>query len=308
MKILVTGGAGFIGSHVVDAYIQSGHQVVVTDNLTTGKRSNLNPEAIFYPVDIRSRGEMETIFQNQLPDVVNHHAAQINLRHSVEDPGYDAEINILGSITLLELCRKHHVKKCIFASTGGAIYGEPDKIPVDERAPARPLSPYAIAKRSVELYLEYYHRIWGLEGVVLRYGNVYGPRQDPRGEAGVIAIFCGNILRGASCRVFGNGHKTRDYVSVHDIARANLMALTAPSDIYNLGTGLETSVNRLVQILQDLTGQKIPVVHEEERRGEIERIALSAEKAGRMLGWRPSIPLEKGMEEVIGWFREKEKS
>ncbi len=302
-KILVTGGAGFIGSHVVDWYIEAGHHVAVVDNLSTGKYENINPQATFYQVDIRSQEDLEKVFQGEKPEVVNHHAAQINLRRSVDEPYYDATINILGSIHLLELCRKYHVEKFIFASTGGAIYGEPEKIPVDESTPARPFSPYGVAKRSIELYLEYYHQVWGLENIVLRYGNVYGPRQDPWGEAGVIAIFCGKILTESPCIIFGDGHKTRDYVSVHDVAHANGLALSSPGGIFNLGTGQETSVLQLIHLLREITQKEILVLHEEERKGEIDRIALSSEKARRVMGWQPQMALREGMEEVYHWFQ-----
>ena len=204
MQILVTGGAGFIGSHIVDAYLQEGHQVVVVDNLSTGKKSNLNQAAVFYPIDICSWKELELVFQKHAFEVVNHHAAQINLRRSMDEPVFDAEVNIIGSLNLFELCRKYGVKKFIFASSGGAIYGIPKQIPVDEKAPTKPLSPYGIAKLSVEQYLEYYFQVWDLERIILRYGNVYGPRQDPQGEAGVISIFCNNILKGDPCIVFGD--------------------------------------------------------------------------------------------------------
>ncbi len=305
MKILVTGGAGFIGSHIVDAYLQEGHQVVVVDNLSTGKKVNINQAAIFYPIDVCSVKDLEYIFQHYSFDVVNHHAAQINLRRSIDEPIFDAQVNIIGSITLWELCRKYGVKRCIFASSGGAIYGIPKQIPVSEKAPTKPLSPYGVAKLSVEQYLEYYYQVWDLERVILRYGNVYGPRQDPRGEAGVISIFCDKIIKNDTCIVFGDGNKTRDYISVHDITTANLRALKSPADIYNLGTGLETSVNQLIDVLQDITGKKISVVHDKDRKGEIEHISLSSKKARELLGWQPTITLCKGIEEVFQWYQQK---
>jgi UDP-glucose 4-epimerase len=305
MHILVTGGAGFIGSHIVDAYLQEGHQVVVVDNLSTGKKSNLNQAAILYQVDICSFEELEVIFQKYAFDVVNHHAAQINVRRSIEKPTFDAEINIIGSLNLFELCRKYRVKKCIFASSGGAVYGTVKQLPVDENAITKPLSPYGIAKLSVEQYLDYYYQVWNLERVILRYGNVYGPRQDPQGEAGVISIFCNNILRGDPCVIFGDGWKTRDYISVHDVASANLLALYSSSEIYNIGTGLETSVNQLIDILQKIAQQKISVIHDKDRMGEIERIALLSKKANELLGWKTTISLNKGIEEVFQWYQQK---
>lgn len=305
MQILVTGGAGFIGSHIVDAYLQEGHQVVVVDNLSTGKKSNLNQAAVFYPIDICSWKELELVFQKHAFEVVNHHAAQINLRRSMDEPVFDAEVNIIGSLNLFELCRKYGVKKFIFASSGGAIYGIPKQIPVDEKAPTKPLSPYGIAKLSVEQYLEYYYQVWDLERIILRYGNVYGPRQDPQGEAGVISIFCNNILKGDPCIVFGDGSKTRDYVSVHDIASANLLALNSSANIYNLGTGLETSVNQLIDLLQKVANQKISIIYDQDRKGEIERIALFSRQARELLGWETTIPLNKGIEEVFRWYQQE---
>lgn len=300
----MTGGAGFIGSHVVDVYLRSGYDVVVVDSLSTGRRENLNPHARFYQIDIRSTAEIDDLFQKEQFDSVNHHAAQINLRRSVEEPFFDASVNILGTINLLEMCKKYRVKKCIFASTGGAIYGEPPQIPVDENVPAEPLSPYGIAKRSVELYLAYYRVIWGLDSIVLRYGNVYGPRQDPLGEAGVIAIFCGRILNNLPCVIFGDGRKTRDYVFVEDIAEASLLALRAPSGIYNLGTGKETSVLQLLETLQKISQRNVAVQFDPERKGEINRIALSTEKVRRTMGWIPHVSLEEGMERTFSWFAE----
>jgi UDP-glucose 4-epimerase len=305
MQILVTGGAGFIGSHIVDAYLQEGHQVVVVDNLSTGKKSNLNQAAVFYPIDICSWKELELVFQKHAFEVVNHHAAQINLRRSMDEPVFDAEVNIIGSLNLFELCRKYGVKKFIFASSGGAIYGIPKQIPVDEKAPTKPLSPYGIAKLSVEQYLEYYFQVWDLERIILRYGNVYGPRQDPQGEAGVISIFCNNILKGDPCIVFGDGSKTRDYVSVHDIASANLLALNSSANIYNLGTGLETSVNQLIDLLQKVANQKISIIYDQDQKGEIERIALFSRQARELLGWETTIPLNKGIEEVFRWYQQE---
>lgn len=307
-KILVTGGAGFIGSHLVDAYLSQGFQVVAVDNLSTGRIENVNPQARFYPVDITSFADLATVFKEEQPDYLNHHAAQINLRRSVEEPVFDGRINILGSLNLLELSRQFGVKKFIFASTGGAIYGEVDNLPVGEDTPALPLSPYGVAKRSVELYLNYYHQIWGLDYVALRYGNVYGPRQDPTGEAGVIAIFCGRILKNQPCLVFGQGNKTRDYVFVEDVARANLLALQAACGIYNIGTGKETSVLDLIELFRKASGKKeIPVQFEPEKKGEINRIALSSRLAREKLNWFPQTPITEGLTKTYKWFAQKEK-
>lgn len=305
--ILVTGGAGFIGSHVVDAYVQAGFSVAVVDDLSTGKRENLNPLARFYRVDITDREALKEVFEREHPRYVNHHAAHINLRQSVEDPLHDAEVNILGTLNVLELSRIYGVEKVIFASTGGALYGEVEKLPVEETYPPSPLSPYGVAKYSAEQYLRYYAAIWGLPYVALRYGNVYGPRQDPLGEAGVVAIFSRRILRGEPCMVFGDGTRTRDYVFVGDVAEANLRALGAPSGEYNIGTGKETSVLELVRIFEEIVGRKVEVLFTEERKGEVSRIALCTEKARALLSWSPRVTLREGLERTFAWFVEEER-
>lgn len=305
MTILVTGGAGFIGSHVVDAYLRAGFSVAVVDNLATGRRENLNPQARFYEVDIREKEALREVFARERPRYVNHHAAQINLRFSVEDPLFDASVNILGTLNVLELAREFEVEKIIFASTGGALYGEVPILPVSEEYVPSPLSPYGVSKYAAECYLRYYEAVWGIPHVALRYGNVYGPRQDPRGEAGVIAIFSGRILRGEPCVVFGDGTKTRDYVFVEDVAQANLLALSAPSGAYNIGTGKETSVLELLALFERILGRKVDVVFAEERKGEISRIALSVEKARRVLLWEPRVSLEEGLEKTFRWFSEE---
>ncbi|MEN3203463.1 MAG: NAD-dependent epimerase/dehydratase family protein [Atribacterota bacterium] len=305
MTILVTGGAGFIGSHVVDAYLEAGFSVVVVDNLVTGSKKNLNPRARFYEVDIRNREALSAVFARERPQFVNHHAAQVNLRFSVDDPLFDASVNILGTLNVLELSKEFGVQKIIFASTGGALYGEVEYLPVPEEYTPMPLSPYGVAKHAVECYLRYYEAIWGIPYVALRYGNVYGPRQDPKGEAGVIAIFSQRILRGEPCIVFGDGRQTRDYVFVEDVARANLLALSAPSGAYNIGTGRETSVLELLALLECAAGRKIEVVFAEERKGEISRIALSIEKARKVLSWEPWVSLEEGLLKTFLWFAEE---
>ncbi|MBC7217844.1 MAG: NAD-dependent epimerase/dehydratase family protein [Candidatus Caldatribacterium sp.] len=305
MTILVTGGAGFIGSHVVDAYLAAGFSVAVVDDLSTGRRENVNPQARFYQVDIRDKSALSEVFSRERPRYVNHHAAHINLRHSVEDPLFDASVNILGTLNVLELAREFGVEKIVFASTGGALYGEVEELPVSEDYPPVPLSPYGVAKYAAECYLRYYEAVWGIPYVALRYGNVYGPRQDPRGEAGVVAIFSERILEGKPCVVFGDGTKTRDYVFVGDVARANLLALSAPSGAYNIGTGKETSVLELVALFERVAGRTVEVVFSEERKGEISRIALSIEKAKNILAWEPQVSLEEGLAETFLWFAEE---
>ncbi|MGQ9746898.1 MAG: NAD-dependent epimerase/dehydratase family protein [Candidatus Caldatribacteriaceae bacterium] len=304
-EILVTGGAGFIGSWVVDYYIREGFTVAVVDNLSTGNMKNLDPRASFYPVDITAKADLQEVFDREKPRYVNHHAAQINLRRSVEDPLFDASVNILGSLNVLELSVYHRVQRIVFASTGGAIYGEVETLPVGEDTLPQPLSPYGVAKFSVENYLEYYRKVWGLEYVALRYANVYGPRQNPEGEAGVIAIFSSQILQGKPCIVFGDGRKTRDYVYVEDIARANILALSSPSGVYNLGTGKETSVLELLELFQQVSAKKVHCSFSTERKGEVNRIALSFAKAQKILSWSPQVELSEGMRRTFFWLAEQ---
>jgi UDP-glucose 4-epimerase len=307
MKILVTGGAGFIGSHVVDAYIEQGNEVVIIDDLSTGRKSNLNPDAKFYKVDIRSP-ELSEIFDAEQPDIVNHHAAQMNVRRSVADPIFDADVNILGSIKLIELAKHYNVKKFIYISTGGAVYGEPEYLPCDENHPINPICQYGASKHTVEHYLYMYHANYGLKYTVLRYPNVYGPRQDPHGEAGVVAIFSGQMLAGEQVVINGDGEQTRDYVFVGDCARANL-AVTDQNvaiGIYNIGSGRGTSVNEIFSSLQKITGYKHSPVFGPAKIGETRYIYLSAEKAARELGWKPTVSLDDGLEKTVEYFRVSE--
>jgi len=301
MKVLVTGGAGFIASHVVDAFVKAGHTVTVVDNLSSGRRGNINPNANFYEVDIRDVEKLDKVFSLIQPDIIDHHAAQINVRRSVEDPAYDAEVNIIGTLNILELSKKYNIKKVIFASTGGAIYGEVNGL-ADENTPALPISPYGVSKRSIEIYLNYYNSVFGLEYVALRYANVYGPRQDPFGEAGVVAIFSERIFLGKPCIVYGDGEQTRDYVYVMDVVDANMKALTAPTGIYDIGTSIETSVNQLIEVLRRASGRDFPVVYETPRPGEVRRIALSYKRASEFLGWRPNTSLRDGIRETFQYF------
>ncbi len=305
MKVLVTGGAGFIGSHVTDAYIGLGHAVTILDNLSTGREANINPRAAFVKGDIRDAAIVgETIARGKF-DVVNHHAAQIDVRRSVEDPAYDAAVNIGGVLNLLEACRKSGVPRFIFASTGGAIYGEQDYFPADEKHPTRPISPYGIAKLCTEHYLYYYRVVHGLSPIVLRYGNVYGPRQNPEGEAGVVAIFVSKMLGGKDPVINGDGKQTRDYVFVGDVARANVEALRlAGSDTFNVGTGIETDVNRIFKVLRDATGAQCPEQHGEAKKGEQMRSVLSAAKIHTATGWKPEVGIEDGLRKTVGFFRD----
>lgn len=306
MKILVTGGAGFIGSHVVDLFLEKGYEVVVVDDLSTGRPSNLNPAAKFYQVDIRSDALGE-VFEKERPDIVNHHAAQMDVRRSIVEPVFDAEVNVIGSIKLLEYARQYGVKRVIYISTGGAVYGEPEYLPCDEAHPINPICQYGASKHTVEHYLYLYHHIYGLDYTVLRYPNVFGPRQDPHGEAGVVAIFTGKMLKGEQAHVNGDGLQERDFVYVGDCARANLLALEQERNgIFNLGWGYGTNINQIFDTLSEITHYELPRVHRAAIKGETSRIYLSAEKAKRELGWKPLVSLEEGLEKTVDYFRQKE--
>lgn len=307
MKILVTGGAGFIGSHVVDTFIANGHEVVVVDDLSTGRRSNLNPAATFYKVDIRSE-ELKEVFERERPQVVDHHAAQMDVRRSVVDPLFDADVNVLGSIKLIELAREYGVQRFIYISTGGAVYGEPEYLPCDESHPINPICPYGASKHTVEHYLYMYQELYDLDYVVLRYPNVYGPRQDPHGEAGVVAIFTGLMLNGEQVVINGDGDQERDFVYVADCARANLLALTSDSKntIFNLGEGKGTTVNQVYQELKQITNYSLSAVHGPAKVGETRRIFLEAKKAASELDWQPTIGLSAGLTETVNYFKQAE--
>jgi UDP-glucose 4-epimerase len=305
MKILVTGGAGFIGSNVTDRYISAGHPVVVIDNLTTGKMKNLNPQARFYQADIRDPG-VDEIFAHEKPDVVNHHAAQIDVRKSVQDPVFDASVNILGMLHLLEKAIRHGVRRFIFASSGGAMYGDQpeDAAPAGEETPLRPVSPYGVAKATGELYLHYYKVVHGLEYVALRYGNVYGPRQDPFGEAGVVAIFTEKLLADGQPIINGDGLQTRDYVFVEDVAAANLLALHPQvSGSFNIGTGLEKNVNELFRGLLQMMGKSAPEIHGPAKAGEQRRSVLNCIRAQTGLGWEAKVSFEEGLRRTVEYFK-----
>jgi UDP-glucose 4-epimerase len=296
MRVLVTGGAGFIGSHVVDAYVAAGHHVAVIDNLTSGKRANLPAAARLYEADIRDRGGLDRVFAAERPEVVSHQAAQASVRVSMDDPRLDAEINVLGSLNVLEACRHSGVRKLIYAGTGGATVGEPLYLPVDEDHPVKPLSPYGADKHAVEHYCDLYRHNFGLDTTVLRYANVYGPRQNPRGEAGVIAAFAGRMLAGEEPVVNGTGEQQRDYVYVADVARINLLALEGGSGrLYNVGTGVCTSVNELFDRLAVLTGYDRPRRHGPGLSGEVFRIMVTCERARAELGWAPAVALDEGL-------------
>ncbi|MCS6962458.1 NAD-dependent epimerase/dehydratase family protein [Thermoflexus sp.] len=305
MKCLVTGGAGFIGSHVVDALIKDGHEVVVVDNLSTGRRENLNPKARFYEIDIRSPALAE-VFERERPEVVNHHAAQMSVRISMADPMYDAEVNVLGSLNLIRLSLQYGVKKFIYISSGGAVYGEPVYLPCDEDHPIRPLCPYGVTKFIVEQYLALFHQHYGLRYTVLRYPNVYGPRQDPNGEAGVVAIFIGRMLRGEPVVIHGTGEQMRDFVYVADVVAANQMALeNGDAEVFNLGSGRGTTVNEIFRFLAAITGYRREPLYGPPKVGETFRIYLRADRVYQAWGWRPRVDLEEGLEQTVAFFRDR---
>lgn len=361
MKILVTGGAGFIGSHIVDLYIKNGYEVIIIDDLSTGKAEYVNPKAKFYKLDINESNlndnKLEDIFKEERPDIVNHHAAQISVSESVKDPVFDANVNILGTLNLLENCVKYNVKKFIFASTGGAIYEETEKIPIDENHPTRPLSPYGVSKLAIENYLYFYKKVHHLDSVILRYANVYGPRQDPYGEAGVVAIFINKMLKGENPIIYGDGNQTRDFVYISDAAQSNLLALKISLEnenksninlkdefknkikgdvvskgriesknkdgnnriekdkntnngiiindiaIFNIGTGIETSVNEIFCKLKKITKTNVKEIHGPLKLGKLRRSCLSFNKAKKILGWEPEVDIEQGLKLTVNYFK-----
>lgn len=303
MKIALTGGAGFIASNIADEYIKLGHEVHIFDNLSTGRRENINKDAVFHETDIRS-GELKRIFELEQFDIVNHHAAQMDVRVSVGHPDYDAGVNIIGSLNVYEAASKSGVRKIIFASTGGAIYGEAEILPTDENYPPMPCSPYGISKFASEKYLYYYSKVKGLDTAVLRYSNVYGPRQNAMGDAGVIAIFIGRMLSGEQSYIFGDGFNTRDYVYVSDVVRANVMALESDfRGIYNVSTGVETTVNEVFDKIKSITGAKCERVYLDAKIGEQRRSCCHYGKILQEHGWEPGVLLDKGLELTIEHFK-----
>ena len=307
MKVLVTGGAGFIGSHVVDLCLQHGYEVIIVDDLSTGRESNLNPAAKLYQMDIRDP-KLKDVFEREKPDYVDHHAAQMDVRRSVAEPLFDADVNILGSINLIECAKQYGVKRIVYISTGGAVYGEPEYLPCDENHPINPICQYGASKHTVEHYLYMYKVNYGLDYSVLRYPNVYGPRQDPHGEAGVVAIFTGQMLRNDQVVINGDGEQERDFVYVGDCARANLMAIQASQGlgIINLGSGRGTTVNEIFEKLRGITDYGREARHGPAKVGETRKIYLDASKAQRELGWQPTTELEEGLKNTVEYFRRVE--
>jgi UDP-glucose 4-epimerase len=304
MKILITGGAGFIASQIADAYLAAGHAVTIVDNLSTGRKVNIPPGATFVEADIRDAAAMTKLFSSTSFDLMSHHAAQMDVRKSVADPVYDASVNVLGVLTLLQECVRTGVKHVIFASSGGAIYGEQDTFPADESHPTRPISPYGVAKLTTEQYLFYYFAVFGLNAVCLRYANIYGPRQNPEGEAGVVAIFANRMFAGQNTVINGEGKQTRDYVFVGDVVRANVAAAGKTGfHIYNVGTGRETNVNHLFRVIRDAVGSTCPEQHGAAKKGEQLRSVLAHERIKNELGWTPSVTLEEGLARTVDYFR-----
>ncbi|MFC2091917.1 NAD-dependent epimerase/dehydratase family protein [Elusimicrobiota bacterium] len=305
MKILVTGGAGFIGSHCTDRLIREGNSVVIVDNLYTGKKENVNREAGFNEVDIRDK-ELNNIFDDNRFDAVYHFAAQMDVRKSVEDPLFDADVNIMGGLKLLENCVRTGVKHFVFASSGGVMYGEcRDNLPSEEESPY-PLSPYGDSKLSFEYYLNFYRQIHGIRTVALRFGNVYGPRQDPHGEAGVVAIFSQKMLKDEEVSIFGDGEQLRDYVYVEDVVNACVLALQKGEGIYNIGTGTSESVNELFGYLKDITGYHRDAVYKPARTGELNVSRLNVSKVEKSFGWRAGVDFKEGLEKTVEYFRTKD--
>lgn len=303
MRILVTGGAGFIGSHIVDAYLQEGHEVSIIDDMSSGKQENINPRAKFFKIDVGA-AEVEDIFKQGRFDIVNHHAAQMDVRKSVADPIFDAKVNILGSLRLLQSCVKYKVKKFIFASTGGAIYGEQEKFPAPESHPTKPLSPYGVSKLAGEHYLFFYKMAYNMSPIILRYANVYGPRQDPHGEAGVVAIFAQKLLRGEQPVINGDGMQTRDFVYVGDVVRANVLALSCNGGgVFNIGSSRETTIKQLFKELANIAVVKFQEKYGPPKSGEQRRSVIDFKHAQTVLGWSPQVSLEEGLGKTVDYFK-----
>jgi UDP-glucose 4-epimerase len=301
MEVLVTGGAGFIGSNIVDGLIEAGHQVIVVDNLSTGKKENLNEQAEFYNLDLGDQ-ELKGIFKKNEISHVIHHAAQIDVQHSIKDPLFDAQNNILGTINLLECCRTYNVMKIIYASSA-AVYGEPDYLPVDEDHPIKAMSPYGISKHTPEHYIKMYNELYNLKYTIFRYANVYGPRQDPKGEGGVVSIFVDKMVAEERPVIFGDGQQTRDFVHVYDIVKANLLALDNGDNILlNISTQSRDSVNDLVDYLNQILPYDLKAIYQEARKGDILHSSLANEKAKELLGWTPDYDFKDGLEQTVGYY------
>lgn len=307
MNILLTGGAGFIGSHIADAYLASGHSVTIIDNLSTGRRKNIPAGAMFFEADIRDPDAVQRVFASSRFDLVNHHAAQMDIRRSVADPVYDASVNILGVLTILQEAVRTGVTRIVFASSGGAVYGEQTAFPAGESHPTHPISPYGVAKQTTEQYLFYYHTVFGLDVVCLRYANIFGPRQNPEGEAGVVAIFANKLFAGQQPIINGDGKQTRDYVFVSDVVRANMLVSGARGfQVFNIGTGRETDVNQIFQGVRAAVGSACAEQHGDAKKGEQRRSVLSHEHIRQAFGWTPGVTLEEGLRTTVDYFRKNQ--
>ncbi|MEM4134250.1 MAG: SDR family oxidoreductase [Candidatus Micrarchaeia archaeon] len=305
MKILVTGGAGFIGSNLVDTLIRKNHEVIVLDNLSTGKIENINENAVFYNIDLRDSLKLKSLFEKERPEIVYHLAAQINVRKSIKDPFYDESVNVVGSLNLLEYCKDYGVKRIIYSSSGGAVYGEPNKLPAPEEHKIKPLSHYGASKFAVESYLSVYNSIYGLDYITLRYANVYGPRQDFLGEAGVIAIFIKNALSEEPLTIFGDGNQTRDFIFVNDVVNANILSLIYRGNfkIFNIGTGIPTSINQIAKEIEKIVGKRIMIKREDAIKGEVRDTYLDISRAKRELGFLPSVSISDGIRLTFEWAK-----
>lgn len=305
-KVLVTGGAGFIASHIVDRLINDGHEVIVVDNLLSGNRNNVNAKAKFYNLDIRNL-EMEDLIADERPDVINHHAAQMSVRVSVEDPLLDADINVTGSLRIIDSAKKYGVKKIIYSSSGGTVYGEPEKLPCEETDVVKPVCQYGVSKLAVEYYLYLYSVNYGLRYTAFRYPNVYGPRQNPEGEAGVIAIFTKRMLKGDGITINGSGTQERDFVYVDDCVTANMAALDkGDGQAYNLGSGRGVSVNEIFMRLKSITNYNLDPIYGPAKKGETWKIFLDARKAERDLDWKPNVEFDDGLRRVVEYISTNE--
>ena len=311
-RVLVTGGAGFIGSHIAEAYLSAGWEVVILDDLSRGHERNVPSGARFVRADVRSP-EARTLLAEGGFTVLNHHAAQIDVRVSVDEPAFDASINVVGLVNLLEGAAAGGVRRVVFASSGGVVYGDPEVVPTPETAPKAPISPYGVSKLSGEYYLRALAALRGFEAVAMRYANVFGPRQDPKSEAGVVSIFVSRLLENRPLTVFGNGLQTRDYVFVRDVARANVLASTAAvpagtsidDTAFNIATGKQTNVLELAELVGKVMKQKPAIEMAEARPGELFRSSLDITKAGKMLGWKPQVGFDEGLPQLVDWFRKE---
>jgi UDP-glucose 4-epimerase len=304
MRVLVTGGAGFIASHIVDELIKLNHHVCIVDNLSAGIEGNINQKAIFYKYSITDMEKLKLVFEVEHPEVVIHHAAQINIRTSLSKPSFDAENNIVGTINILECCREFGIRKIIYPSSA-AVYGDPKYLPVDENHPIDPISFYGISKHTPEHYIRNYAQLYGLKYTIFRYANVYGIRQDPKGEGGVVSIFIEKLLNNDTAFIFGDGEQTRDFIYVKDIVRANILALhKGDNELLNIGTNKAVTVNELFKVIKNISGSNVDVIHKEERTGDILHSYLDNKKAQEKLGFRVEINIEDGIRETVQYYME----